>query len=210
MVNVSALLFVREAQRTDDGGLNLLGAVWDTINIQGDPSEGGVQLAVLMQSDDPAESNDISIEVKAWREDVAAPTINKITYALDPSVIGRNRTSVVIVPGAFFIEPGNYVITAAQLDEAPSAFVRVAVVEVATDESAEQPEQPEQLDEIAADETQLDDATADAADAVDEVKADEVEADEAETDEADSESPAEAEGEGERSPKRRVFARSRG
>jgi hypothetical protein len=129
MVNVSALFFVKGAQRTEGGELNLLGAVWDNINIsRNDPVDGGCQLVVLMQTDEPNEPNEASIEVKAWRADVASPTVHEISFGLDPSVTGRNRFGIMVVPSAFFREPGDYVVTAAPTNQAPTAYLRIAVV----------------------------------------------------------------------------------
>jgi hypothetical protein len=129
MINVSAVFFVKGLQRAENGDVNLLGAVWDQINIfRNDPVDGGCYLAVLMQTDDPGEPNNISIEVKAWRSDAANPTVHETAFALDPLVTGRNRYGVMVIPGAFFREPGDYVVTAAPSNQAPTAYVRVAVV----------------------------------------------------------------------------------
>ena len=83
-----------------------------------------------MQTDEPAEPGDTSIEVKTWRTDTPTPTVNQTSYALEPGVTGRNRFGAMLIPGAFFREPGDYVITAALGDRDPSAYLRVAVVAV--------------------------------------------------------------------------------
>jgi hypothetical protein len=129
MVNVSALFFVKGLQRADNGDLTLVGAVWDRINIyRNDPVDGGCQLVVLMQTDDPDEPNDVAIDVKTWRSDIPAPTVHETAFSLDPSVRGRNRYGVMVVPGAFFRDPGDYVLTAAPSNQAPTAYLRVQVV----------------------------------------------------------------------------------
>jgi hypothetical protein len=143
-VNISALLFVKNAQRTDAGELNLIGALWETINLRPtDPADGGCRLALFMQTDDPAESNDFTVEIKAWRDGIDAPTVHETSFALDPTLTGRNRATVVTVPGAFFREPGDYVVTAAPEGERATAYVRIEVVaadlvEAASDESADE------------------------------------------------------------------------
>jgi hypothetical protein len=128
-VNISALLFVKNAQRTDEGDLNLIGALWETIHLhRADPAEGGCRLAMFMQTDDPNESNDFAVEVTAWRDGIEAPTVHQMSFALDPTLTGRNRATVVTVPGAFFREPGDYVVTAAPEGERATAYVRIEVI----------------------------------------------------------------------------------
>jgi hypothetical protein len=140
-VNISALLFVKNAQRTDAGDLNLIGALWETIYIRRtDPADGGCRLALFMQTDDPNESNDFTVEVTAWRDGIEAPTVHQTTFALDPTLTGRNRATVVTVPGAFFREPGDYVVTAAPQGERATAYVRIEVV--AADVESDEPSQP--------------------------------------------------------------------
>ena len=141
-MNISALLFVKNAQRTDDGDLNLIGALWETIRIRSDdPVDGGCRLALFMQTDDPNESNDITVDVQAWRDGIEAPTVHQISFALDPTLTGRNRATVVSVPGSFFREPGDYVVTAAPEGERATAYVRIEVVAAESDdvESSETP-----------------------------------------------------------------------
>jgi hypothetical protein len=129
VINVSAVFFVKELQRSANGDLKLVGPVWDRISItRNDPAEGGCQLVALMQTDDPAEANNVSIDVKAWRSDIETPVVHETSFALDPSVRGRNRYGVMVVPGAFFREPGDYVVTVAPNNQAATAYVRVEVV----------------------------------------------------------------------------------
>jgi hypothetical protein len=129
MLNITAMFFVKQWQRTQDGGLDFAGAVWDRINIYpNDPPDGGCPLVVLMQTDEPSEPSEAAVKLEVWRTDVASPTVHRTSSNLDPTVTGRNRYGAMVIPGAFFREPGDYAVTAALGDRDPTAYLRVAVV----------------------------------------------------------------------------------